>query len=1292
MLRGLAVVALTTASALPAAAASSPKASPAASSAAATTAALPPAPRWATAPHALPVRPARCSPLSPANTAGGGPPSDMTSSLTGDALWPPPPPGTNPEHDARHEHTAVTSPPQTPSNWSNGGGNWKLTSLRTPDTAVSSNPQELCGVEGNSVDDAWQLTTGRPTTVIAVLDSGIEWCNPGIVDKIYLNTRALPLPENALGETKVQLERQGQRFSDNNPYDLNDSGIVNVTQYANDPRVKQVVSTYGGDFCTSHAVDGYTGISPEDLIRTFARSRLGNGQPNPFVLHNIGPTGYREAIAGWNVLDNNDDPYDDVTYGHGTGEALDAAGAADTVSEEIGACPSCMVLPVRVGTSFITSGNDFAQGVLFAVDSGATVVSEALGTYDQTATATQAIDYATSKGVPIIGSAADEESEHQNLPASASNKIIVVNSTTRETSWSPPSYLYLNGCTNYGAQISVTVESSSCSSEATGKTAGVVGLAESAAAQAVAAGRLRDYPGLRNAVGLRVPLSANEVLQLVDMSADDVDFATAAPSATPPAPARDYGVQAPGVPGTTTMYPTTPGYDEYSGWGRLDANRLVHWIASGRIPPEASIDSPGSFETFAPTGVLTVRGMVGAVRSSSYRYQVDVGRGAAPRNSAWRLVAEGSGRGARHGVLARIPLAQLAKLFPGGRAALRGGAVTAAGEPQPDRFTFTIRLEVEDARGLIGVSRASEFLHSDPTLLHGYPLQLPSSLVAPPRLAPLGPHGENVLLVAEAGGTIHAYLPDGHELPGWPVHTRLLPTHTGEAAYTSRAITARPRGEVLGGIAVGDLAHAHGHKLDVVATDLAGYVYAWNSKGMLLPGWPRRTDPAYSVPAARNAENRLLPGIVAAPALADLQRNGQLDVIVSSLDRHVYAWAPSGHPVPGWPVLVIDPSEVRSVNPRTNRVTFLPTADPLQGTALIDTPAVASVNGVPEVYVGSNEEYGGVPNADLGTLGAVLAASGQLSNAANARLYAIWPDGSLHPPPPGAPTPSGMPDPGAFVPGWPVRIADLDPGALPTVADGIAASPALGVVGGRLAIATSSSIGPLYVLRPDGSSALGTTGGLPDVGRSWPAGTNPLSDLLSGSIPALGAPVIAPLGAANAAPAVADPAGSLGKLVDESEPGDQSPHDNQLDAWSPTTGQLAGGYPALMNDLQFLDYPIVADVAGAGAGSYVVEASGLYDLRAYGPTGAEAQGFPKFTGGWVTYGAAFGPWGKDPVQVLASGTRSGQLSVWITPTPACAPSGPSPQVHHDLWNTGDLSTSHAPAGRCAPGLAGQTKR
>jgi hypothetical protein len=1188
----------------------------------------------------------------------------------------------NPERYAANDHTRVETPPETPTNWDIDGNNWKLTSQRTSDTAVASNPQELCGVEGNSDDLAWQTTTGRPTTVIAVLDSGIEWCALGIVDKIALNRTALPLPENAAGETKPALESKGERFLDKDPYDLDDSGVFNAAQYANDPRVAAVAADFGGTFCdVNGAAEGsnYTGISPEDLIRTFGTPRLPSGSVNPYYHEVDSPAGFRDAIAGWNFLDNDNDPVDDVDYGHGTGEAEDMAGSADSVSDEVGACPDCMILPVRVGTSFIATSNAFAEGVLFAVDSGATVVSEALGAVDETATAKQAIAYAAAHGVPIVGSAADEESEHDNLPAGLGG-IIDVNSTTSETSWDPSSYLYLNGCTNYGPEISVTVESSSCSSEATGKTSGTVGLLESAAASAVAAGTIKDYPGLRSATGGRVPLSANEVQQLVTMSADDVDFATAAPNADPPAPADNYAVSSTGIPfGTTKMYPTTPGFDEYTGWGRLDAARMVEWVSEGRIPPESEIASPGYFQTFTTSGSLRVTGRVAAVRSPSYRYQVDVGVGPNPAPSAWYLVGHGVGRHPRAGLLATIPLASLAALFPGGAAGLTGGAVTAAGAPDQDRFTFTIRVLVEDAKGLVGVSQTADFLHDDRALAAGMPMQLSSSLDAPLKLAPIGPGGEDVLLVPQAGGAIDALLPGGKELPGWPVYTRRLPYHASEPAFASKQVTAIPRGEIIGGVAVGDLAHARGKNLDVVATDTMGYAYAWNSAGKLLPGWPVRTNPAFSEPSARNPDNRLLPGIWSAPSLGELQDNGTLDVVASSLDRHVYAWQPNGESVPGWPVLVVDPSEVQSVDPTTNQVTFLPDSNVEIGSELVDTPAIGDLSGKgPDVIVGADEEYGGSPNANLGQASLLVA----FSNPANSRVYAIYPNGSLHRAPARAPRPPGMPDPGAFLSGWPVHIADLDAGLLPTIGDGVTGSPALASLKrGQLDIVTSSVAGPVYELSPTGSSLLGTKKGLPNVLSFVPPGQTFLGDVLNAAVPALGSPSVAPLGRDKSV-SIIDPAASVGRLLDEEEPGSQTPNTDQVVAWS-VSGAMRKGFPALMNDLQFFAQPSVADVDGSKAGGYVLEASGLYDLRAYGSGGKEAPGFPKFTGGWVTAGAVVGAWGDNRDQIVATGTRTGELLIWSTPTPACASPGPWAQSHHDLWNSNNLSETQAPQPSCA---------
>ncbi|HMC53484.1 MAG TPA: hypothetical protein VKI64_12050, partial [Acidimicrobiales bacterium] len=100
---------------------------------------------------------------------------------------------------------------------------WKLTDYAAQpgdpdyDPAVASNPQELFGVKGAGVNRAWEVTTGRPDTVIAVLDSGIEWNTPQLVDKVWLNWRELPLPCSA-GTTAACTRTYG---SDWKQYDAN---------------------------------------------------------------------------------------------------------------------------------------------------------------------------------------------------------------------------------------------------------------------------------------------------------------------------------------------------------------------------------------------------------------------------------------------------------------------------------------------------------------------------------------------------------------------------------------------------------------------------------------------------------------------------------------------------------------------------------------------------------------------------------------------------------------------------------------------------------------------------------------------------------------------------------------------------------------------------------------------------------------------------------------------------------------------------------------------------------------
>src|SRR5919109_325402 len=52
---------------------------------------------------------------------------------------------------------------------------------------------------GFSPDTAWKYSTGSPKTVVAVLDTGIRWQAPELVDQVHLNRAELPLPRHENG-------------------------------------------------------------------------------------------------------------------------------------------------------------------------------------------------------------------------------------------------------------------------------------------------------------------------------------------------------------------------------------------------------------------------------------------------------------------------------------------------------------------------------------------------------------------------------------------------------------------------------------------------------------------------------------------------------------------------------------------------------------------------------------------------------------------------------------------------------------------------------------------------------------------------------------------------------------------------------------------------------------------------------------------------------------------------------------------------------------------------------------
>jgi hypothetical protein len=647
--------------------------------------------------------------------------------------------------------------------------------------------------------------------------------------------------------------------------------------------------------------------------------------------------------------------------------------------------------------------------------------------------------------------------------------------------------------------------------------------------------------------------------------------------------------------------------------------------------------------------------------------------------------------GAHDGKLADLDLRDLKSRFPAagvgsfnGREPGLAGPQTANGRPNTMPYAFTVRVVVTttQATPMTGEDRRQMFLHRDQDMLNGhFPIELHTDGASSPLLADISGSNRNQLIVATSDGVIHAYQPDGSELTGWPVHTDPLPLHGGERAFTSGEVSAGHYGAVLGSLAAGDL--FHDGRLEVVADDVEGKIYAWDASGHLV--FRQEANPAYSghpltpfVNVRMGVRDRTDHSFYAGPVLADLTGSGkELDIIAAGTDRHVYAWHPSGQPVAGFPVEVYDHSKVSAVDPTTHHLTFNDNAgQPEDQGKLVDTPAVARLHPsdpAPSIIVGSNEEYvqnsgdegpinaSSVSNASLGALGPL-----GLLNFGNSRLYAIKADGTV----------SGQP----FLAGWPKKIALIDVGLLPDVGEGITGSPAVasttcpsGGAGPKIGVIPDA--GPGYLLNPDGSSCYGSSGGQDNALPTDTGGGNGQVD--RPVFPAVGEPAFGNIGGQLDFLA---PAAGLTRAIDVAAPEYQGGQDF-ISAWDTTSGQFHSGFPSPVNDLQFVTGPAVADVLGQ-PGEQAVGGTASLDLAAINASGSAASSkWPKLTIANPTIGS----FGTDDTKsaahkVVVSITRSGTLAVYGTPAPACSPSS-WPRFHHDIANSGDYGRDAVPPGR-----------
>ncbi|MCS6799879.1 MAG: S8 family serine peptidase, partial [Myxococcota bacterium] len=919
-----------------------------------------------------------------------------TPSLAQNPMWPPPP-GVTPAELRSPTHWpddpdwgyavggAEQCLPGGGRCWRNEtGGMWNYWSWTPPETLPRLRADEHDDGAGVWTDMAWQFGTGDPRVLIAVLDSGIRWDERDLIEQYFVNRGELDVegldprcrPQPPSGHS-------GDRF------DLDGDGTLSMRDWwaGRDRDAREAIARALDEGGNRNGVG-----EPGDLIRLCSNGRDDDGN------------GYTDDISGWDFFMEDNDPYDDTRFGHGTGEARDSAAAGNNGIGGIGQCPGCRLLMVRVADSFVADAQDFAQGVIFAVDSGASVVQEALGTYNNTTYMRRALDYAYARGALVVASAADENSRHHNMPGTANHTLYV--HAVRFAGPSPQSarsYLAFNTCTNYGAQLVLSAPGTGCSSEATGVTSGVAGLV-------YAQGLSRTRPG----GPLDPPLSAEEVRQILLMTATDIHV----PESQPSHPAHER-----------IWYPSRPGWDQRFGYGRLNAYAAVRAVREGRIPPEVDLISPDWFRVLDPTRTPTVvlRGRIAARRAPSFDWVIEWAPGIEPDDEAFRTIASGTGATAPlEGELARWDISSLRIDNPA---------------EAENRHTVTVRVRAVARYGgaigeVRGETRRAFAIVQDPDLLPGFPVALgvrhPSdpypaaSGEAPPRFYDVDGDGRDELFYADTDGLLHAFRADGSQLAGYPVRLGRLRgldpadprNHLRARAYASGAVPADDVGPSVVGAtpAIADL--DRDGTLEVVVPTIEGDLYVLGARdGTVRPGFPVGLPEVRSEDTSR--EHVVERGIFAPAVLEDLDRNGDLEIIVAGWDGHVHVFDHDGSVHPGFPVRLVAPELWREG--RT----------PMPGRSMT-APAVgdADGDGIPDIAVGTSEV-------------------GDDRNAGP--VFLVHGDGHRHP---GGPIHAN----------WPLRITSLD--VLPLVGIGVTSPMAMANVDDdpEVEIAVAGTAAPLFLV------------------------------------------------------------------------------------------------------------------------------------------------------------------------------------------------------------------------------------
>ncbi|MEO0470102.1 MAG: S8 family serine peptidase [Bacteroidota bacterium] len=347
--------------------------------------------------------------------------------------------------------------------------------------------------------DAWDITLGSPNVKIGILDTGLDYEHPELTENIAINP---------------QEDINGNGRFDPWPSDEFRNGV-------------------SGDF---------DGIDDD-----------GNGFTDDVIGYDF--TDQPRSPFGGDFLFEDSDPLDDNAHGTLTAGVIFAAhngiGGA-------GLAPNCQQVVLR---AFAANGagedDDIARAIVYAADNGVQILNFSFGDVYPSLIMHEAIRYADSKGVFMVGSAGNGTGDELHYP-SGYNEVVSVSATTvdlqnsREFLWPLSSYGVTVDLAAPGSQIFTT--------DLRDTTNGVVSLYRSVSGTSFAAPMVAATAAL--ILSQRGQLSPQQLRGIITSSTDDV---------------------------------SDPGWDHFTGAGRLNMRRALQVIGTSNVRITSPLNDRGSF-------------------------------------------------------------------------------------------------------------------------------------------------------------------------------------------------------------------------------------------------------------------------------------------------------------------------------------------------------------------------------------------------------------------------------------------------------------------------------------------------------------------------------------------------------------------------------------------------------------------------------------------------------------------------------------------------------------------------